>query len=171
MHEQANNISSILKESLHSTHQNSNHALTNDNLTLVDNQSHLNNNCSTTKIVEKSCENLNLRFSEFFASSRHGFVSESTSTTKAAIVLSYNQDRINNNSGTASYSPSNGVEIMSHKNIMLSFDQQHQNSSTSSTSTAQVFVNSETLMSPAEAPFGRRYAEISQFKNHPNVEW
>ncbi|KAG5682213.1 hypothetical protein PVAND_011579 [Polypedilum vanderplanki] len=176
MHEQANNISSfdnsLLKESLHSTHQHSNHALTKDNLTLVDNQLHLNNNCSTTKIVEKSCENLNLKFSEFFASSRHGFVSESTSTTKAAIVLNYSQDRINNNSGIASFSSSNGVEIMSHKNIMLSsFDQQqHQNSSTSSTTTA-VFVNSETLLSPAEAPFGRRYAEISQFKNHPNVEW
>lgn len=29
----------------------------------------------------------------------------------------------------------------------------------------------DALLSPAEAPLGRRYAEISQFKSHPNVEW
>jgi hypothetical protein len=29
----------------------------------------------------------------------------------------------------------------------------------------------DSLLSPAEVPLGRRYAEIALFKSHPNVEW
>lgn len=29
----------------------------------------------------------------------------------------------------------------------------------------------DSLLSPAEVPLGRRYAEIAQFKSYPNVEW
>jgi hypothetical protein len=170
MHEQASSSFSrnlTMKESLHLTHQHSNHALTNDNHTLVNNQSpltnNINNNCSsTTNSTVESCETLSLKFKDFIASSRHACVSESTVITATTAVLSYSEDRINNNSDASS---SNGLAIMSHKNFMLSFDQQHPSST-------QAFVGGgETLMSPAEAPFGRRYAEISQFKNHPNVEW
>lgn len=31
--------------------------------------------------------------------------------------------------------------------------------------------SSDILLSPAEVPFGRRYAEIAQFRSHPNVDW
>lgn len=55
---------------------------------------------------------------------------------------------------------------MSHKNFTLNFDHP------SPSSPSQTLVTtSETMLSPAEVPFGRRYAEISQFKNHPNIEW
>lgn len=146
--------------------------ITNDNRKLVDNQSSLNNCTSNTNtVVANYCENMSLKISEFIASSRHGYVKEPppTSITSAAVVLSYSEDRINNNFAVPK--ASHGVDIMSHKNIALSFDQ-HQNPSTVSSSTSQMLLcDSETLLSPAEAPFGRRYAEISQFKNHPNVEW
>ena len=151
--------------------------ITNDNHKLVDNQSSLNNNCtsSTNTVVANYCENMSLKISEFIASSRHGYVKEPppASITSAAVVLSYSEDRINNNFAVSK--TSHGVDSMSHKNFTLSFDQ-HQNnpnpSTVSSTSTSQMLLSdSETLLSPAEAPFGRRYAEISQFKNHPNVEW
>lgn len=146
--------------------------ITNDNRKLVDNQSSLNNcTSSTNTVVANYCENMSLKMSEFIASSRHGYVEEPhpASITSAAVVLSYSEDRINNNFAVPKVS--HGVDIMSQKNFALSFDQ-HQNSSTVSSSTSQMILSdSETLLSPAEAPFGRRYAEISQFKNHPNVEW
>ncbi|KAL7038955.1 hypothetical protein ACKWTF_009753 [Chironomus riparius] len=152
--------------------------ITNDNHKLVDNQSSLNNNCtsSTNTVVANYCENMSLKISEFIASSRHGYVKEPppASITSAAAVLSYSEDRINNNFAVSK--TSHGVDSMSHKNFTLSFDQ-HLNPNTStvassSSSTSQMLLSdSETLLSPAEAPFGRRYAEISQFKNHPNVEW
>jgi hypothetical protein len=170
MHEQANGGRTAffdnltMKESLQLTHQHSSHALTkmlaNDNHILADNQSHLNNNSCLT-----NSDNLSVTFTEFIASSRHVGAGTSTTTATSAVVLSYSEDRINNNSAASPSSSSSphGVGIMSHKNFMLSFDQPHQSTSS--------FVNGEALMSPAEVPFGRRYAEISQFKNHPNVEW
>jgi hypothetical protein len=152
--------------------------ITNDNRKLVDNQSSLNHNCtsssSTNTVVANYCENMSLKISEFIASSRHGYVKEPppASITSAAVVLSYSEDRINNNCAVSKVS--HGVDRMSHKNFTLSFDQ-HQNQSatvsSSSTTSQMLLSDSETLLSPAEAPFGRRYAEISQFKNHPNVEW
>lgn len=58
---------------------------------------------------------------------------------------------------------------MSHKNLVLNFEH---SSPSSPTSQVMASTTSETtLLSPAEVPFGRRYAEISQFKNHPNIEW
>jgi len=152
--------------------------ITNDNRKLVDNQSSLNNNCtsSTNTVVANYCENMSLKISEFIASSRHGYVKEPppASIPSAAVVLSYSEDRINNNFAVPK--ASHGVDSMSHRNFTLSFDQ-HQNpsatvSSSSSAAASQMLLSdSEILLSPAEAPFGRRYAEISQFKNHPNVEW
>ena len=153
--------------------------ITNDNHKLVDNQSSLNNNnnnsknctSSTNTVVDNYCENMSLKISEFIASSRHDYAKEpsSASITSAAVALSYSEDRINNNFAVPKAS-SHGVDIMSHKNFTLSFEQ-HQNPSTVSSTSQMLLSDSETLLSPAEAPFGRRYAEISQFKNHPNVEW
>lgn len=59
-----------------------------------------------------------------------------------------------------------GVSVMSlKKNFSLNL-QQHQ--TTTPTNGSQP---ATPATSPTEAPFSRRYAEISQFKNHPNVEW
>jgi hypothetical protein len=166
MHEQASDVNLAMTESVHLTHQNSRHTLTNlaikshtnDNHNLVDNRSVFNNNCTLT-LNTVDCVSLS-KFSDIIAPSRHEFHKDSSST---AVVLSYSEDRFNNNCDSVSTS---GIGNMSHKNFMLTFD--HQNLSSSP---PQALSSSETLLSPAEAPFGRRYAEISQFKNHPNVEW
>lgn len=148
--------------------------ITNDNHKLADNNqsSLINNNCTNNRntVVDNYCENMSLKISKLIASSRHDCVKEDTSVTSSAIALKFSEDRINNNCVVAK--PSHGVDIMSHKNFTLSFDQ-HQSTVSSSTTSSQMLmgVGSETLLSPAEVPFGRRYAEISQFKNHPNVEW
>lgn len=81
-----------------------------------------------------------------------------TQSTTAAVVLSYCEDNYNNNCDPTQAATAR-TATMSHSNFVLSFDHQ------------QAPSPGETLLSPAEAPFGRRYAEISQFKNHPNVEW
>lgn len=178
MHEQnnSNNNCSLQFYDNINLAKNNNHneskKLTKDNRKLINNGSvfkntnNINNNrsCSTTNTVD-FCEKL----SDFINSPRHDCVKETTiSSSATALVLSYSEDSINNNCGIASH----GVGVMSQKNFMISFNQQHQNSSTSSSTTTHMLVDgSETLLSPAEAPFGRRYAEISQFKNHPNVEW
>lgn len=124
-----------------------------------DNQS----STSTNTVADNYREKMSLKISEFIASSRH---EQPTTATVTAIALSYSEDRINNNCAVSSQSHA-GLDIMSNRNFtILSFDQ-HQSSS----STQLLMDGSETLLSPAEVPFGRRYAEISQFKNHPNVEW
>jgi hypothetical protein len=64
-----------------------------------------------------------------------------------------------------------GANVMSHKNLVLNFDHNPPPLPPSSSSSLQSFSTSDIVLSPAEVPFGRRYAEISQFKNHPNIEW
>lgn len=161
MHEQTRKSENlVITESLR---RHSSHTITkldinpaiNDNHTLdvtEHNQSSLNNinnNRSLTKATNTIVRGI-VDFKKLtrFDTPRH----EESSAT--AVVLSYSEDSINNNCGSIS----TGVGVMSHSNFVLSFD--HQQSPTG-----------ETLLSPAEAPFGRRYAEISQFKNHPNVDW
>lgn len=151
------------------THQHSGHtltqldikSLTNDNHKLEvteHNQSAFNNNCTLTKatIVRGIVDFKKLNV---LNTPRHDLREESSA---AAVVLSYSEDNINNNCDIISTTSTSGVGVMSHKNFVLNFDHQQTPSPLSA---------SETLLSPAEAPFGRRYAEISQFKNHPNVEW
>lgn len=159
MHEQTSNSDNlVITESLN---RQSSHTLskldistaTNDNHTLEateHNQSSPNNNNRTLTKATNTVVRGIVDFKKLnrFDTSRH----EESSAT--AVVLSYSEDNINNNCGHIS----TGVGVMSHNSFVLSFDHQPSPSS-------------ETLLSPAEAPFGRRYAEISQFKNHPNVEW
>lgn len=167
MHEQplSNNLAMSESESIvHKAHQTSSHILKSTtivdikSLTTNDNQSNAfnNNNNSTllTRTVEH-CERAK-KYSDFIASSRHVF-EETTATT--VVLNQRKEDTANNNID---------LKIMSHKNFILSFDSP---SSSSSPSQPALIVSGESMLSPAEVPFGRRYAEISQFKNHPNVEW
>lgn len=160
----------VITESLHTNHHSGHtqltkldtNSLTDDNLKLEaskHNQSVFNNNRTLTKAtntVVRGIVDSKLEHNDFITHRRHDYCKE-TSTTTAVIALSYKEDNINNNCDIASTSN------MSHQNFVLSFDRQQ---------TPPSQLNAcETLLSPAEAPFGRRYAEISQFKNHPNVEW
>lgn len=169
MHEQTSQSDNlVITESLH-TNRHSSHtrahldikALTNDNHKLEvtkHNQSTLNNNCTLTKATNTLVRGI-FDFKPLrLPPTRHEYQTKS-SATAAVAVLSYSEDSINNNCDIVS-TPSTGV--MSHKSFVLSFEHQQ---------TPSPIDVSETLVSPAEAPFGRRYAEISQFKNHPNVEW
>lgn len=172
MHEQSSNSDNlVIAESLHTNHHSSHtlsqlniKSLTNDNHKLLEvtehNQSVLNNNCTLTKATNTVVRGIvDFKKHNIFHTPRHGFRKDSST---AAVVLSYSEDSYNNNNNCDVISTSStGVGIMSHQNFVLSFDQQ----------TPSPMNACETLLSPAEAPFGRRYAEISQFKNHPNVEW
>jgi hypothetical protein len=169
MHEQTTSDNLVIIESLHTNHH-SGHTLTkvdtkpitDDNHKLevaVHNQSAFNNNRTLTKATNTVVRGI---VDSKLNSYRHDY-RKKTSTT-AVVALSYSEDNINNNCdiSTTSTSSTIGVGVMSHQNFVLSFDHQQTPSPLSAC---------ETLLSPAEAPFGRRYAEISQFKNHPNVEW
>lgn len=175
MHEQASSDCSnfdnlVITESLHNHHHHSSHTLTqldiksltkdNHQLEVTDhNQSALNNNRTLTKATNTVVRGIvDYKLTDSITH-RHDYLRE-TSTT--AVVLSYSEDNLNNNCATPSTTSTAGVGVMSHKNFVLSFDHQQ---------TPSPLNVCETLLSPAEAPFGRRYAEISQFKNHPNVEW
>lgn len=176
MHEASTDFSTsnnlVITESLHTNHHHhhSGHtltkldikSLTKDNHTLEiseHNQTALNNNSTLTKATNTVVRGLVDSKLIDFVTHRHD-IRKATSTT--AVVLSYSEDNINNNCDIASTTSTAGVGVMSHQNFVLSFDHQQTPSPLSAC---------ETLLSPAEAPFGRRYAEISQFKNHPNVEW
>lgn len=178
MHEQSssdfsNSDNLVITETLH-THQHSGHtltqldtnSLTNDNHLLEvteHNQSAFNNNRTLTKATNTVVRGIVdfKKLKTVFNTPRHDF--HEKSSTAAAVVLSYSEDSNNNSCDVISTSSTSlGVGVMSHKNFVLSFEHQQTPSPVSA---------SETLLSPAEAPFGRRYAEISQFKNHPNVEW
>jgi hypothetical protein len=155
----------VITESLHTNHH-SDHTLTQldikDNHELH-NQSALNNNsCTLTKATNTVVRGI-VDSKLNFITHRHDF--QTSSSTTAVVALSKSEDNFNNNHCdiASTSSTTTGVGVMSHKNFVLSFD--HQQSPTSPLNAC------ETLLSPAEAPFGRRYAEISQFKNHPNVEW
>lgn len=168
MHEQTSRSDNlVITESLH-TNRHSSHtrahldikALTNDNHSLgvaKHTSSAWNRNCTkaTNTVVRGILDFKQLRL----PLARHECQIESSPATSVA-VLSYSDDRINNNCDIASTPSTAGV--MSHDRFVLSFEHQQSPSPVDA---------SETLVSPAEAPFGRRYAEISQFKNHPNVEW
>lgn len=187
MHEQSstefsNSDNLVITESLHTNHHSSHtllskldtqKSLTNDNHKLVEvtkhNQSALNNTCTLTKATNTVVRGIvDFKKHNIFHTPRHDFRKDSS--TAAVVLSSYSEDSFNNNSNKNNNNScdvistsirSTGVEIMSHQNFVLSFDQQ----------TPSPLNACETLLSPAEAPFGRRYAEISQFKNHPNVEW
>lgn len=159
MHEQTSSDNLVIIESLH-TNRHSSHTLTkldtNDNHKLEvaeHNQSAFNNNRTLTKATNTVVRGIVDSKLNSFITHRHDI---------AVVALSYSEDNINNNCDiSTSTSSTSGVGVMSHQSFVLSFDQQ----------TPSPLSASETLLSPAEAPFGRRYAEISQFKNHPNVEW
>lgn len=168
MHEHTLDNNLAMSESIvHKLHQNSSHTLKSTtivdikSLTTNDNQSNVNNNNNInstllTRTVEH-CER-SKKYSDFITSSRHVF----EATTNSTVVLRQRkEDTVNNNRDFVVDS-----RAMSHKNFMLSFD-----SPSSTSSQPPLGVSSETMLSPAEVPFGRRYAEISQFKNHPNIEW
>lgn len=176
MHEQSSSEFSksdnlVIAETMHS-HQHSGHTITNldirsqtnDNHKLEvteHNQSAFNNNRTLTKATNTVVRGIvDFKKLNVFNTLRHDL--REKSSTAAAVVLSYSEDKINNNCDVITTSSTSGVGVMSHKNFVLSFDHQQTPSPLSA---------SETLLSPAEAPLGRRYAEISQFKNHPNVEW
>lgn len=154
MHEQSADFSRcssdnlVITESLRTHHHHSSHTLTKDN------QPALNNNCTRSKATNTVVQGVVDSKLIDFVTHRHGFRNSIASASVA--VLSYSEDNINNNRDIASTS---STGVMSHQNFVLSFEHQ------------QTPSPCETLLSPAEAPFGRRYAEISQFKNHPNVEW
>lgn len=168
MHEQSLDNNLAMSESIvHKLHQHSSHTLKSTtivdikSLTTNDNQSNVSNNNNNningtvlTRTVERS-----KKCSDFITSSRHVF----EATTASTVVLRQRrEDTVNNN---REFAVDLDLKAMSHKNFMLSFD------SPPSTAPPALDVSSETMLSPAEVPFGRRYAEISQFKNHPNVEW
>lgn len=165
MHEQSdadfsNSDNLVITESLHTKHRHlhhhSGHTLTQLDIKSLtkDNQIALNNNCTLSKATNTVVRGVVDSKLIDFVTHRHDYRS---STASASVgVLSYSEDNINNNSDIVSTS---STGVMSHQNFVLSFEHQ------------QTPSPCETLLSPAEAPFGRRYAEISQFKNHPNVEW
>lgn len=167
MHEHSLDNNLAMSESIvHKLHQNSSHTLKSTtivdikSLTTNDNQSNVsnnNNNINSTLLTRtvEHCER-SKKYTDFITSSRHVF----EATTNATVVLRRKEDTVNNNRNFVVDS-----RAMSHKNFMLSFD------SPSSSQPPTLDVSSETMLSPAEVPFGRRYAEISQFKNHPNIEW
>ena len=176
MHEQStsgfsksNNL--VIAETLH-THQHSGHTLTNLDIKSLTNDNHkpevtehnqsaFNNNRTLTKATNTVVRGIvDFKKLDVLNSLRHDLRKEPS--TAAALVLNYSEDNINNNCDVISTQSISGVSVMSHTNFVLSFDHQQ---------TPAQLGTSETLLSPAEAPFGRRYAEISQFKNHPNVEW
>jgi hypothetical protein len=133
--------------------------LTNDNRKLADNQLCTNNNNdNNNQVITNDVDNRCVKkFSDFHIQNiRHESTTTTTTSTHINGALNYRDDRDNNNYEVSSP----GVAIMSHKNFILAFDATPAQSSMDS-----------TLLSPAEVPFGRRYAEISQFKNHPNVDW
>jgi hypothetical protein len=166
MHEQSLDNNLAMSESIvHKLHQNSSHTLKSTtidikSLTTNDNQSNVfnnNNNINSTLLTRtvEHCER-SKKYSDFITSSRHVF-----EATSIVVLRQRKEDTVNNNRECSVVDLN--LEAMSHKNFMLSFD--------SPSSTSQPVLSSETMLSPAEVPFGRRYAEISQFKNHPNVEW
>lgn len=150
MHEQSLENNLAMSESI--VHKNSSHMLKATTIVDIksltrtnDNQSNSFNNNNTILTSTRTVEHHSKKISDFIASSRHVF--EATTSTETVVL-----DSVNNNSSK-----------MSHKNFTLAFD------SSSSSSPSQPV--SSDMLSPAEVPFGRRYAEISQFKNHPNIEW
>lgn len=174
MHEQtsselADNL--VIRDSLH-TNRHSGHTLTKLDINSLTNDNHMQDvenehnqsasnhpNRTLTKATNTVVRGIvDFKTLNHFTSTptRHDYGKESSAT---AVVLSYSEDNINNNCDIISAATRTGVGIMSHNSFVLSFDHQ------------QTPSPCETLLSPAEAPFGRRYAEISQFKNHPNVEW
>lgn len=192
LHEQHSNFDNLItaRRALQTTtttttHQHSAHTLTKFDSLTVDNQ---NNQMTTNNQLQKQLKQQNSRNVDVvahIASRHHEFrtSSPSLSSSPTAPVASPSscEDRINNNSSSIERSNytttrrvvnttdtfNTGVSVMSlKKNFSLNL--QHQTTVESQSETPA----SETcLTSPAEAPFGRRYAEISQFKNHPNVEW
>jgi hypothetical protein len=162
MHEQTSSDNLVIVESLHTNHH-SGHTLTkvdaNDNQPVAAALA-LSNNRTLTKATNTVVRGIVDSKLNSFITHRHEIRKE-TSTT-AVVAMSYSEDNINNNCDISTSTSSTGVGVMSQQNFVLNFDHQQTPSPLSAC---------ETLLSPAEAPFGRRYAEISQFKNHPNVEW
>lgn len=110
--------------------------------------------CATTNVnVEQRVSRSENKFSDFLTMYRHDYNEE---------VLNNQQ----NNNIISNSITSTTTTTMSNKQFVLTFDHEQLQSTTLSSSSA-----SDTLLSPAEQPFGRRYAEISQFISHPNVEW
>lgn len=173
MHEQSLDNNLAMSDSIvHKAHRNSSHTLKSTtivdikSLTAHDNQSNAfnnNNNISSTLLTTRTVEHCERaqKISDFIASSRHVF----EASTESTVVVNQRrrEDTANNNKD---FVVDLDLRNMSHKNFILSFD-----SPSSSSQPPFAGVSSETMLSPAEVPFGRRYAEISQFKNHPNVEW
>lgn len=168
MHEQHSKFDNLIiaRRSLHSN-QHSAHTMT--KLT-IDNQ----NNQMTTNNQQRqrSDEKLDVEPHNSITS-RHDSrtspkSSSSTSSSSRVCVSSPCDDHINNNIERRQNNTfTTGVSVMSlKKNFVLNFHRQK-----SSDSQPETPASEPSITSPAEAPFGRRYAEISQFKNHPNVEW
>lgn len=175
MHEQSLDNNLAMSDSelfVHNINQNSSHIL--KTTAIVDiksltktngNQSNALNNKSSTLIAHtvEHCERVK-KISDFITSSRHVL-----ETSTATVVLNQREGTENRDKN---FVVNADFKTMSHKNFMLSFDSPIPPSSASpSQHTITLGVASENMLSPAEVPFGRRYAEISQFKNHPNVEW
>lgn len=154
MHEQTTSENLVIIESLH----------TNQTLTKLDTKSLINDNHKLPEHNQSSAFNTNRTQTKatntvvrgIVDSKLKSFITHRHEIFETSTAMSLSEDNINNN---CDISTSTGVGIMSHQNFVLNFDHQ------------QTPSPCETLLSPAEAPFGRRYAEISQFKNHPNVEW
>lgn len=185
MHEKHSKYDNLIiaRHSLH-TNQHSAHTMT--QLT-IDNQNNQMTNNNHQHKQRCTNENLDVVPHNNSITSRHDFrtsptVSSSTtssSLSNASCVTSNSspspsrEDHINNNNNIERQDTfTTGVSVMSlKKNFVLNF---HRQKSVETPTTPAETPASETcssLTSPAEAPFGRRYAEISQFKNHPNVEW
>lgn len=119
-----------------------------------DNNYSLTEICSSTNVnVEQRVSRSTNKFSDFLTMYRHDYNEE--------VLNNQQNNNIINNSIT-----STTTTTMSNKNFVLTFDHEQLQSTSLLSSSA-----SESLLSPAEQPFGRRYAEISQFISHPNVEW
>lgn len=179
MHEQTSSDIAVdnlvITESVHVNHRNftrltmptTNQQLdstskTNDNHTVeltMHNGNLANNNCSLIEQPKLLTTHKTSKLSGIITSFRHDYRKEASI---AAVFMNHSEDHINNNFDSPSTPQTPGVGIMSHKGFVLGFDHG---------TPSPLNPNSDTILSPAEAPFGRRYAEISQFKNHPNVEW
>lgn len=198
LHEQRSNFDNLItaRRALQTTtttmttHQHSAHTTMTkfDSLT-VDNQ---NNQMTANNQSQKHHLKQRRDVVDAHLTSRHE--SPSLSSSPPASVVSTAsptscEDRINNNNNNnsiercdyprrfsrttpdTSNTVNGGVSVMSlKKNFSLNL-QQHQTTTTTNGSQPATPASDASLTSPTEAPFSRRYAEISQFKNHPNVEW
>lgn len=185
MHEQHSKFDNLIiaRHSLH-TNQHSAHTMTqltidNQNNQMTNNQ-HKQQRCTLNETLDVVPHNS--------ITSRHDFrtspptisstSSTSSSLSNACCVTSSpsREDHINNNNTFQQNNRDNtfttGVSVMSlKKNFVLNFHRQKSVETPTTPAETPASECCSSLTSPAEAPFGRRYAEISQFKNHPNVEW